>query len=117
MGVDEVGVNLYSDVPRKISPSTGQNGNLLKLQSTLVDLSYHQKDTKSTHLSPRQSQNSLHQQTVLAFDRPVGSKFKMVRPYYSAKRAHNVPGHAHSPLPHTPPGIPALECYCSQIAF
>ena len=31
--------------------------------------------------------------------RPVGSKFEMVRRYYSAKRAHNVPGHAHLPSP------------------
>ena len=30
-------------------------------------------------------------------------------------RAHNVLGHAHLPSPpHTAPGIPAQECYCSQ---
>ena len=48
--------------------------------------------------------------------RLIGSKFEMVRPHYSAKRTHNVLGHAHLPSPHTPPGIPALECYSSQIA-
>ena len=31
--------------------------------------------------------------------RPVGSKFEMVRPYYSAKRVHNILGHAHLPSP------------------
>ena len=31
--------------------------------------------------------------------RPVGSKFEMVRPYYSAKHAHDVLGHAHLPPP------------------
>ena len=30
-------------------------------------------------------------------DRPVGSKFEMVHPYYSAKRAHNVLGHVPPP--------------------
>ena len=47
---------------------------------------------------------------------PIQAQFEMVGPYYSAKRAHNVLGYAHLPSPHTPPGIPALECYCSQIA-
>ena len=52
------------------------------------------------------------------FPRPVGSKFEMVRPYYSAKRAHNVLGHAHlTPPPHPPPGIQPLQCHCFQIAF
>ena len=49
--------------------------------------------------------------------RPVGSKFEMVRPYYSAMRAHNLGGHAHLPSPHTLSGTPALECYCSPPAF
>ena len=31
--------------------------------------------------------------------RPVGSKFEMVRPYYSAMHAHNFLGHAHLPSP------------------
>ena len=37
--------------------------------------------------------------------RPVGSKFEMVRPHYSAKRAHNVLGHAH--LPSSPHMLPS----------
>ena len=50
--------------------------------------------------------------------RPVGSKFEMVQPYYSAKRAHNVLEHAHLPSLQPPPGMPLLECYqCTQIAF
>ena len=39
--------------------------------------------------------------TVLG-NRPVGSKFEMVRPYYSATRAHNVLGHAHFPATWNP---------------
>ena len=35
--------------------------------------------------------------------RPVGSNYEMVRPYYSAKRAHNVLGHAHLSSPPPPP--------------
>ena len=31
----------------------------------------------------------------VSWNRPVGSKFEMVRPNYSAKRAHNVLGHAY----------------------
>ena len=31
--------------------------------------------------------------------RPVGSKFEMVRPYYSAMRAHNFLGNTHLPSP------------------
>ena len=56
---------------------------------------------------------------VVVCYRPVGSKFEMVRPYYDAMRARNVLGHTHlpSPPPPTPPGIPALECYCCQIAL
>ena len=37
----------------------------------------------------------------MGIDRPLGSKFEMIRPYYSAKRTHNVLEHAHLPsLPH-----------------
>ena len=56
--------------------------------------------------------------TQVVLTRPVGSKFEMVRPHYSAKRAHNVLGHTHlTPPPHPPPGIQPLQCHCSQIAF
>ena len=52
--------------------------------------------------------------------RPVGSKFEMVQPYYSAMRVH-VLGYAHlsssPPPPNSRHGIPTLECYCSQISF
>ena len=48
----------------------------------------------------------------LTMHRPVGSKFEMVRPYYSAKCVHNVLGHTHLPSP------PHTTWYpCSQIAF
>ena len=42
--------------------------------------------------------------------RPVGSKFEMVRPYYSTKRAHNVLGHAHLPSP-----PPTAQCPTSRM--
>ena len=51
-------------------------------------------------------------------NRPVGSKFEIVRLYYGGRKARAwYSGARPPPPPPLPPGISALECYCSQIAF
>ena len=50
-----------------------------------------------TRVEQKYSQTLL--ETFWLHDRPVGRKFEMVRPYYSAKYAHNVLGHAYLPSP------------------
>ena len=52
----------------------------------------------SVGLSPMSCFSDDLAQLLPCLDRPVGSKFEMVWPYCSAKRAHNVPGHAPPPF-------------------
>ena len=60
--------NSYSDAPRKISPSTGQNGNLHYSRLRWIYPIAKRIPNWPIYLSPRQEQNSLHQQTVLTFN-------------------------------------------------
>ena len=84
-----------SDYPRRACPQPLAPSCCVRMRTTRTQPSQFEVSEFLHHCDPDRACCS-----TLRAGRPVGSKFELVRPYYSAKRAHNVLGHAHFPLPH-----------------